>query len=48
VRLREAIVASLLHDGVGAVSVSNSEAEALRFAADDVASKLVARLLEEW
>ena len=49
VRLREAIVGEAFYTtGVGAVSVSNSEAEALRFAADDVASKLVARLLEEW
>lgn len=49
VRLKEAIVGeAFFTTGVGAVSVSNSEAEALRFAADDVASKLVARLLEEW
>jgi len=34
--------------GVGAVSARNAEDEALQFAAQDVASKLVARLLEEW
>jgi hypothetical protein len=49
VRLKEAIVGEAYYTaGVGAVSVSNSEDEALRFAAQDVASKLVTRLLEEW
>ena len=49
VRLKEAIVGEAYYTtGVGAVSVSNSEAEALNFAAQDVANKLVARLLEEW
>ena len=49
VRLKEAIVGEAFYTtGVGAVSVSNSEAEALNFAAQDVASKLAARLLEEW
>lgn len=49
VRLKEAIVGEAYYTtGVGAVSVSTSEAEALSFAAQDVAHKLVARLLEEW
>lgn len=49
VRLKEAIVGEAFYTtGVGAVSVSNSEAEALNFAAQDVAGKLAARLLEEW
>lgn len=48
VRLKEAIVGEAYYTtGVGAVSVSNSEAEALNVAAQDVANKLVARLLEE-
>jgi hypothetical protein len=33
---------------VGAVSTRNAEDEALQFAAQDVANKLVSRLLEEW
>jgi hypothetical protein len=49
VRLREAIVGEAFYTaGVGAVSARNAEDEALHFAAQDVASKLVARLLEEW
>jgi len=49
VRLKETIVGEAYYTtGVGAVSVSNSEAEALTFAAQDLANKLVARLLEEW
>lgn len=49
VRFNEAVVGEAYYTtGVGAVSVSNSEAEALNFAAQDVANKLVARLLEEW
>jgi hypothetical protein len=49
IHLKEAIVGEAYYTtGVGAVSVSNSEAEALNFAAQDVASRLAARLLEEW
>ncbi|MBP1776332.1 MAG: hypothetical protein H6Q86_2342 [candidate division NC10 bacterium] len=49
VRLKEAVVGEAFYTaGVGAVSARNAEDEALQFAAQDVASKLVARLLEEW
>lgn len=49
VRLKEAFVGEAFYTtGVGAVSVSNSESEALNFAAQDLANKLAARLLEEW
>lgn len=49
VHFKEAVVGEAFYTaGAGAVSVSNSEAEALNFAAQDVANKLVARLLEEW
>jgi Lipopolysaccharide-assembly len=49
VRFKEAVVGEAFYTtGVGAVAVGNSEDEALRFAAQDVANKLVARLLEEW
>jgi hypothetical protein len=34
--------------GVGAVSATASEEEAVRFAAQDLVSKLVGRLMEEW
>ena len=49
VRLKEAVVGEAFYTaGVGAVGARNAEDEALQFAAQDVASKLVARLLEEW
>jgi hypothetical protein len=49
VRLREAVVGEAFYTaGAGAVSISNSEDEALHVAAQDLANKLVARLLEEW
>jgi len=49
VRLKETVVGEAFYTaGVGAVAVGNSEDEALQFAAQDVANKLVARLLEEW
>src|SRR5512143_532128 len=49
VRLKEALVGEAFYTvGVGAVSTRNAEDEALQFAAQDVANKLVARLLEEW
>ena len=49
VRLKETVVGEAFYTaGVGAVAVGNSEDEALQFAAQDVANKLVSRLLEEW
>jgi hypothetical protein len=49
VRFKEAVVGEAYYTaGVGAVAVGNSEDEALQFAAQDVANKLVTRLLEEW
>ncbi len=46
--LSEAVVGEAFYTaGVGAVSARNAEDEALQFAAQDAASKLVARLLEE-
>jgi len=48
VRLKEAVVGEAFYTaGVGAVGARNAEDEALQFAAQDVANKLVARLLEE-
>jgi hypothetical protein len=49
VLLSEAIVGEAFYTaGVGAVAARNAEDEALRFAAQDLATKVVARLLEEW
>lgn len=49
VRLKEAITGEAFYTaGVGAVGTRNAEDEALRRAAQDVASRMVARLLEEW
>ncbi len=49
VRLKEAVVGEAFYTaGVGAVGARNAEDEAAQFAAQDVANKLVARLLEEW
>ncbi len=49
VRFHETIMGEAYYTaGVGAVSTRNAEDEALQFAAQDLASKLVARLLEEW
>ena len=49
VRLKEAVVGEAFYTaGVGAVGARNAEDEAASVAARDVASKLVARLLEEW
>ena len=49
IRLTEAIVGEAFYTaGAGAVTTQNAEDEALRRAAQDVASKLVARVLEEW
>jgi len=49
VRLNEALVGEAFYTvGSGAASTRNAEDEALQFAAQDVANKLVARLLEEW
>lgn len=49
VRFNEAITGEAYYTaGVGAVSARNAEDEALQFAAQDLASKVVARLLEEW
>lgn len=46
--LNEAVVGEAFYTaGVGAVSARNAEDEAMQFAAQDAASKLVARLLEE-
>ena len=49
VRFTEAITGEAYYTaGVGAVSARNAEDEALQLAAQDLASKLVSRLLEEW
>jgi hypothetical protein len=49
VRFSEAITGEAFYTaGVGAVSARNAEDEALQIAAQDLASKLVGRLLEEW
>jgi len=49
VRFSEAITGEAYYTaGVGAVSALNAEDAALQIAAKDLASKLVARLLEEW
>jgi hypothetical protein len=49
VHLRESIVGEAFYTaGVGAVAARSAEDEALRFAAQDLATKVVARLLEEW
>jgi len=49
VRLKEAVVGEAFYTaGIGAVAARSAEDEALQFAAQDVANKLVARLLEEW
>ena len=49
VRLMETIVGEAFYTaGAGAVTTRNAEDEAARRAAQDVASKLVARVLEEW
>jgi len=49
VRLKETVAGEAFYTaGVGAVGARNAEDEAAGIAARDVASKLVARLLEEW
>jgi hypothetical protein len=49
VRLREAVTGEAFYTaGAGAISTRNAEDEALQRAAQDLASKLVTRLLEEW
>ena len=49
IRLKEHVVGEAFYTaGVGAVGARNAEDEAAQFAARDVATKLVARLLEEW
>jgi hypothetical protein len=49
VRLKEVVAGEAFYTaGVGAVGARNAEDEAAGVAARDVASKLVARLLEEW
>ena len=49
VRFQEAITGEAYYTaGAGAVAVGSAENEALRFAAQDLANKLVARLVEEW
>lgn len=49
VRFSEAVWGEAYYTaGVGAVSATASEDEAVKLAAQDLASKLVARLMEEW
>jgi len=49
IRLKEAILGEAFYTtGAGAVSTRNAEDEALQRAAQDLADKLVARVLEEW
>lgn len=49
VRLKEAITGEAFYTaGAGAVSTRNAEDEALQRAAQDLASRVVSRLLEEW
>ncbi len=49
VRLKEAITGEAFYTaGVGAVGTRNAEDDALQRAAQDLASQVVARLLEEW
>ena len=49
VRLREPVVGEAFYTaGTGASGARNAEDDALQRAAQDVASKLVARLMEEW